>query len=110
MSITMILSWIWANIIKLGLIGVVAVNIKKIINIFILQPLQGDDKKTSMNELAKFVILILLCFSFYVNGIRTTEWPVYSDTTIGYMLAGVFAIAAINPVAGMINKKKKEEK
>ena len=109
MSLTIILSWIWVNIFKLGFLGLVVLNIKKIIQIFILQPLQGDDERTSMNELAKFVILGLLIFTIHANKVRITEYQTYSDTTIGYLIGGVFSIAAINPIASIFRKKKEEE-
>lgn len=109
MSITVILSWIWVNIFKLGFISLIILNIKKIIKVFILQPLQGDDEKTSMNELAKFVILGLLIFAMHANKVRDTEYQTYSDTTIGYLIGGVFSIAAINPIASIFKKRKEEE-
>ena len=110
MNITLILSWIWVNLFKLGLLGILVVNIKKVINIFILQPLQGHDNHTAMDELAKYIILGLLIWVIYVNGARTTEWAPYSDATIGILVGGVFAIAAIQPVTSIFKKKDKDSK
>ena len=110
MTITTILSWIWVNIFKLGILSLILFNIKKIIDIFILQPIQGDDKHTSMDELAKYVILALLCAAMYVNGTRETEWAPYSDATIAVLIAGVFSIAAIKPVVGIFTPKEKDSK
>lgn len=108
MNTTLILAWIWSNIFKLGLILILILNIRKFIKIFILQPLQGSDDITSMNELAKFIILGCLIWTTYVNGSRTTEWAPYSDATTAALISGVFAIAAINPVVSIWKKKKEE--
>lgn len=110
MTTTAILSWIWANIFKLGLIMILVTYIKTILHIFVLQPLQGHDKKTSMDELAKYVILLLLCGALYINGTRETEWAPYSDATIAALIAGVFSIAAIKPVTGIFKSKDDKDK
>lgn len=105
MTIATILSWIWANIFKLGAIILIISYIKTILTMFVLQPLQGSDEKTSMDELAKYVILLLLCGAMYINGTRDTEWAPYSDATIAALIAGVFSIAAIKPVVGIFKSK-----
>jgi hypothetical protein len=109
MNIAIILSWIWSNIFKLGILSIILLNIRKVLDIFILQPLQGDDKKTSMNELAKFIILGLLVWVIYVNGARTTQWAPYSDATVAALIGGVFAIAAIKPVAVALSRKPEDK-
>lgn len=110
-TITLIISWIWANIFKLGLIGLAIVNIKKLIHVLIWEPIQGKDKHTSMNELAKYIILICLIGVLYINGTRELEWAPYSDATIASLVAGVSAIAAITPISQAISgiKRRKEE-
>jgi hypothetical protein len=111
MDFTLILSWIWVNIFKLGIIGILFFNIKRFLQIFIVQPIQGKDNHTSMNELAKYIILLCLIGVLYVNGNRETQWAPYSDATIASLVAGVSAIAAISPISQAISgfKKKEEE-
>lgn len=109
MNTALILSWIWTNIVKLGILGIVLVKLKTVIRIFILEPLQGDDKKTSTNELAKFILLACLIWTLQVNGARETQWAPYSDATIAALIVGVSAIAAIKPIVGVLGKRKEED-
>lgn len=103
------IAWVWANIFKLGLLVTIGIYMRKIIEFFIIQPLQGDDNRTSMNELAKFIVLSCLVWTIYANGVRENEWQPYSDTTIATLTAGVFSIAAINPLSKMIARRKEDD-
>ena len=45
--------------------GILIANLKMALQIFVIQPIQGSDKKTSMPELAQYILIILLIYMIY---------------------------------------------
>lgn len=69
---------------------------------FVFDPIAGGNGKVQMDELAKAVILSLTIWSVLKDGNRSHEWTYFSDAFYMTMLGGLFAIAAIKPVADAI--------
>ena len=66
---------------KLTVIGVCALLLNKVANIF-----KGDDKKFSLKEFGRFIAFWLLSaglvYIFYKNGNREHEWLQFDDTAL----------------------------
>lgn len=63
--IKQIIIWIYEHLFQVVIIGVIIANLKTVIQIFVIQPIQGKDKKTSMPELAQYILIILLIYMIY---------------------------------------------
>jgi hypothetical protein len=72
---------------------------------YIHDPLSGPDGKIQMDELAKGIVMGILIWSVYRDGYRLHEWPYFSDGFYAALLAGIFAIAAIKPIANVLNAR-----
>ena len=63
--IKQIIVWIWEHLLQLIIIGVITANLKTVIQIFVIQPIQGADEKTSMPELAQYILILLLIYMIF---------------------------------------------
>ena len=63
--IKQIIVWMWEHLLQLMIIGVIIANLKTVIQIFVIQPIQGSDEKTSMPELAQYILILLLIYMIY---------------------------------------------
>jgi len=57
--------WIWEHLFQVVIIGVILTNLKLVLQIFVIQPIQGKDKKTSMPELAQYILILLLIYMVF---------------------------------------------
>lgn len=83
--------WLWANkwhMIALTLLVVYGKRVAKTVwQIFVLQPIQGRDKNTSMRELAQYALVVMLVYMV------VTDTPPFSYEKMGVIVIGVAAIA-----------------
>ena len=63
--IKQIIIWIWEHLFQVVIAGILIANLKMVLQIFVIQPIQGSDKKTSMPELAQYILIILLIYMIY---------------------------------------------
>ena len=71
--IKQIIIWIWEHLFQVIIIGIIIANLKTVIQIFVIQPIQGPDKKTSMPELAQYILILLLIFMIYQEALQPEE-------------------------------------
>ena len=71
--IKQIIIWIWEHLFQVVIIGIIIANLKTVIQIFVIQPIQGPDKKTSMPELAQYILILLLIFMIYQEALQPEE-------------------------------------
>lgn len=70
---------------------------------YVYEPLAGEDGKVQMDELGKGIIMGILIWAVQRDGYRTHEWTYFTDAFYAALLAGIFAIAAIKPIASVLN-------
>ena len=63
--IKQIIIWIWENLFQIVIVGIIVANLKMALQTFVVQPIQGTDKKTSMPELAQYILILLLIYMIY---------------------------------------------
>lgn len=92
-----IFEWVQNHFIAIIVAIFIFIERKTLYNALFLQPIRGGNGVTQMDELAKYVIVVLL----------VAEWATKRDPVImGELLGGVFAIAGLKHLA---EKKKKHE-
>ncbi len=107
-----VLSWLWNNVWTVIAIFIVIKYGKTMYRELLFTPLAGGNGKVQMDELAKFVILVVFIASAYVEATRTTEYHVFSDNYFFALLLTVCAIAAIKPIFSnmtVLNKEKNDK-
>ena len=57
--------WIFENLFQIVIVGIIVANLKMALQTFVVQPIQGTDKKTSMPELAQYILILLLIYMIY---------------------------------------------
>ena len=99
--IKQIIIWIWEHLFQVVIIGIIIANLKTVIQIFVIQPIQVPDKKTSMPELAQYILILLLIFIIYQEELQPEE-----------VFTGEKFLAAAGAVAGIAGVQlwKKNEK
>ena len=68
----------------------------------IQEPLQGDDGKTSMDEFAKYMLVVYLGWVLYQIGMGGT----YPSEVVLYLVLGVALIAGLRPLIELVMKAK----
>ena len=63
--IKQIIIWIWEHLFQVVIAGILIANLKMVLQIFVIQPIQGTDEKTSMPELAQYILILLLIYMIY---------------------------------------------
>ena len=63
--IKQIIVWMWENLFQIVIVGIIVANLKMALQTFVVQPIQGTDKKTSMPELAQYILILLLIYMIY---------------------------------------------
>ena len=90
-----ILTWIWSNAWELIALFAVIRYGKILGKILLFDPLAGGNGKVQMDELAKFLILIVFVWWAYIEATRTVEHHIISDTQFMAVLGAVCIIAGI---------------
>jgi len=88
------------------ILGLCLVYKNEIYKKFIFDPLAGGNGKIQMDEMAKGVVIGIIIWAVQRDGYRTHEWAYFTDTFYAALLAGLFAIAAIKPVASVMKHNK----
>lgn len=73
---------------------------------YIFDPLAGGNGKIQMDELAKGVVVAIIIWAVQRDGYRTHEWAYFNDAFYAALIAGLFAIAAIKPIASVLKLNK----
>ena len=100
-----ILNWVLDNLLLLLIIVILIWERHTLYNSLLLQPLRGGNGVTQMDELAKYVMLVILVYMTYREG--ETEGSVYPESVFWAMIIGVALIAGIKEFAQVLNRVSK---
>lgn len=100
-----ILNWIGVHWMELLLVGFILRFGKLLFEMLIRQPLQGDDNHTSMDELAKYSLVVYLGVVLYKIG----EGSNYPPEIVLYLVLGVALIAGLRPLIKLFMKTNSTE-
>lgn len=89
------LSWIWENIWSIFLIGILVYNIRGILRMFLYEPIQGEDGRVSIEELGKYVFIVIFAVAAFNDFNREHEWRYFTDQWYLFIGGIVAAIAAV---------------
>jgi hypothetical protein len=98
------LEWIGQHWLDILLIGFIIRFGKLLFEMLVQEPLQGDDGHTSMDELAKYSLIVYLGLVLY--WIRSSEYP---PEVVAYLVLGVAAIAGVKLYLKSKGKEEKDE-
>ena len=99
------LHWLGQHWLDILFVGFIVRFGKLLFQMLIQQPLQGEDGKTSMDEFAKYMLVVYLGWVLYQIGQGAT----YPPEIVLYLVLGVALIAGLKPLVKLFMKAKENE-
>lgn len=96
-------TWFFNHIYMISMIAFILWKGKVAWNIFVIQPLQGEDGITSNIELARYTLIILLVYMVYKEG----EGATYPVEVFYALVVGVILVGGFEKFATSLIKNKK---